>query len=469
MREAKIIFQGILFIFLITFLDAIYAQQLSIDAGKMVITGGLHLSENISLNVDGSLTSKSGSIVTFQGNSIQNISGNGTMGLSNITINNSSTGVVLQRNISLSGDLTMNDGDLDILDFTLTLGLNGEIVGENANSIVKSTSGNGLYTENADAGDGVIIRTINITTNGVADAAGLGISVTPTTNWGSCQVSRSHQRVVGIEGDNSIFRKITIAPTNSGDLSASVSIKYNSNELNGYSPGGLKMYQLKNGGAKGIEWIELNSLDNGSEVTANSLDNDESELIITLASTDKALPVNLLDFKAYCDNDVIRLQWQTASELNNDYFILEKSNDGLIYTELAKISGSGNSNSLKNYEFIDFIDNSEIVYYRLSQIDFDGKTSVFNPIASHCGNQNEIDFKIVNPAQGQISIYSYEFLNTEVEVSLIDISGRIIFIHKLYQNQNAWNFPTMNLSQGIYYIRFESSKYNKTKPITIIQ
>lgn len=459
----------ILLICLLLFsISVINAQQISVEGQNLVNTGSLVLGGNMSLNIDGNFNSKGGSTIVFKGNASQKISGGVTASFNDITINNSSTGVVLQREISLYGDLTMTDGDLDILNHTLTLGLNGEIVGENSNSMIKSTSGSGSYTENADAGDGTIVRTINITTDGVTNAAGLGISITPATNWGSCQISRSHQRVVGFDGDNSIFRKISITPTNNADLSASISFTYNSSELNGYSSGSLKMYQLKNSGAKGVEWIELNSLDNGSEVAANSVDNNETELVITLASPDKALPVSLLDFKSYCDNDIVRLQWQTASEINNDYFIVEKSHDGFTYSEMARVSGNGNSNSLNNYEIIDVNDNSEIIYYRLSQVDFDGKTTTFNPISSHCGNKKDIEFTIVNPAQEQITIFSSENLNTEVEVSLIDASGRIIFLKKMYQNQNTWNFPINNLSQGIYYLRFSSDIYSKTKPISIL-
>ncbi|MCF8298784.1 MAG: T9SS type A sorting domain-containing protein [Saprospiraceae bacterium] len=473
MKNIKIIIQHIS-VFRLVFISLILcfslnlsAQQLSVEGGNMVITGGLNLSEDMSLNIDGVLNSKGGSTISFRGNASQQIFGSGAIGFNNLIINNSSTGVVLQRNISLVGDLTMTDGDLDILDYSLSLGLNGDIIGENPNSMIKSTSGNGSYTPNSDAGDGTITRTINISSSGVSNIAGLGISITPTTDWGSCQVSRSHQREIGFDGDNSVFRKITISPTNSANLKASLIIKYNSTELNGHTAGNLKVFQLINNGAKGIEWQELNSSDNGSEVSATAFDNDGSELTITLAESSDVLPISLLDFSSYCDNGLVRLQWQTVSEINNNFFILEKSIDGISFLELAIVNGNGTTNSLSSYEITDYNETSEVTYYRLSQMDYDGETTTYNTIASQCANENKIDFVVVNPAQDEIQFFSSEPLINQFDIVIFDVAGRIIIRKKLHINQSNWTLPIDDFNSGVYYIRFSSTNQIINKAITI--
>lgn len=450
----------------ILFTITLKAQQVSVDGGYMVITGTLRVGSNFTLNINGSLNSKGGSTIVFEGNGNQDISGNGAAGFNNITINNSSTGVRLQRDISVSGDLTMTDGDLDILDQQLSLGQNGDIVGENSNSMVKSTSGSGNYTQGNDAGDGSIVRTLNIGTSGVMDVGGMGIDITPTANWGSCQVSRHHQRI----DDSSVFRSFKIIPTNSSNLESQITIQYDSDELNGNSSGSLKMYQITSNGPTGEVWEELSSTDNGSEVTATTNDNNLSEVKVTLAETrhNGLLPISLLTFKAFCDNEIVRLQWKTASEYNNDYFIIEKSFDGILYEEMARINGNGSTNTLSSYEFIDMDNENKTVYYRLSQVDYDGTITSFSPISSSCGNNAAPDFKIVNPAQNQLHFFTAQALNTEVEVFLFDMTGRLVFHNQLNQNERDWLIPVASLSQGVYQIRFSAKNFQQSKSITIL-
>ncbi|MGB0883005.1 MAG: hypothetical protein ACPGSO_08615, partial [Vicingaceae bacterium] len=90
-----------------------------------------------------------------------------------------------------------------------------------------------------------------------------------------------------------------------------------------------------------------------------------------------ALPVEMLTFKGVQQDDKTNLiSWQTSSEINNDYFILERGEqeDGKIYwEELEKVDGGGNSHELINYSYIDLSPNHTTPsYYRLNQVDFDG-------------------------------------------------------------------------------------------------
>lgn len=466
-KQSKLISRILLFSLSLLISNSQYAQHLSIDNGNLVNTGSLVLSGNLSLNVDGNLNSKGGSHFYFQGNTIQKINGSGSMGFSDLTINNSSMGVILTRNISIYGDLTMLDGNLDLLNHNLLLGQNGDVMGENASSMIMSTSGNGSYTANTNAGNGSVTRTIDISTLGVSNAAGLGITITPSSNWGSCLITRSHQRVVGFDGDNSIFRKITITPTNNEDLASSISFKYDNGELNGNNAGNLKIFQLKKKGAKGDEWQELPSSDNGSEVSATSIDVDENELIITLASTASTLPISLLDFTSKCDNGLIDLKWQTASETNNDYFLIEKSIDGIYYNELAKIDGNGTTSSINSYEFTDLNESDQTLYHRLTQFDYDGKQTVFNPIKTSCGSSHELEYTIVNPVHNQIQFWSSEPLNIKVKFALYDITGKIVLRKELYVNQSAWSFSVGNLSTGLYHMQLLSSNQHISKTISI--
>lgn len=89
-----------------------------------------------------------------------------------------------------------------------------------------------------------------------------------------------------------------------------------------------------------------------------------------------ALPVELLSFEAKNENNLVQLDWETATELNNDFFSLERSFDGKSFHVFANINGSGTVNEISSYHLVDNLiwqsANVNKVYYRLSQTDFDG-------------------------------------------------------------------------------------------------
>jgi hypothetical protein len=101
------------------------------------------------------------------------------------------------------------------------------------------------------------------------------------------------------------------------------------------------------------------------------------------------LPVNLLNFSVECYNDHRLLHWQTASEINNHYFTIEKTVDGITYNPLATIAAVGNSSGINEYQFEDEESTCGLAYYKLSQTDFDGKSTVLGTIQSDCNNISE--------------------------------------------------------------------------------
>ncbi|NRA12263.1 MAG: hypothetical protein HRT57_09945 [Crocinitomicaceae bacterium] len=92
----------------------------------------------------------------------------------------------------------------------------------------------------------------------------------------------------------------------------------------------------------------------------------------TLVDVNSPLPVTLTHFEGSCNGTETELNWTTASEINNDYFILEKSMDGFYFSNVATITGAGNSNGIITYSHIDSELNNQTTYYRLKQVDFNG-------------------------------------------------------------------------------------------------
>jgi hypothetical protein len=122
------------------------------------------------------------------------------------------------------------------------------------------------------------------------------------------------------------------------------------------------------------------------------------------------LPIELLDFKGKYVNQQSVLSWVTASEKNNDYFILERSEDAREFTQMGKIDGAGNSNSFLNYQFIDIKPINQVAYYRLKQVDFDGQYSYSQVIALRNNQKVNTEIKAYpNPSDGNFLVTNIPF------------------------------------------------------------
>ena len=93
-----------------------------------------------------------------------------------------------------------------------------------------------------------------------------------------------------------------------------------------------------------------------------------------MGNPDSPFPVELVNFRAEVVDDFVSLIWSTATEINNDYFTVERGKDGTNWTEIGRVQGNGNSSERIEYSFSDRMPLSNASYYRLIQTDFDGTT-----------------------------------------------------------------------------------------------
>lgn len=140
------------------------------------------------------------------------------------------------------------------------------------------------------------------------------------------------------------------------------------------------------------------------------------------------LPVSLIAFNGINNGSSNILNWSTASEKNNDYFEVEKSMDGKIFTSIARIKGNNNSNQTLYYHYTDELTGSTIVYYRLNQYDTDG-TSTWSEIIS-INNTLRLPTCTVSPNPFEESFTVTGLLldqqETSVRMILTDITGRVM-------------------------------------------
>lgn len=162
------------------------------------------------------------------------------------------------------------------------------------------------------------------------------------------------------------------------------------------------------------------------------------------------LPVELISFTGVKEEGGIVLKWNTASETNNDYFIVERSRDGIDFERIAVVNGAGNSTELLDYSFTDEHPFSGIQYYRLKQTDFDGAFEYSDIIAVKFMDPSMYKF-MYDPNANMILIFCTEKDNSPKSFELMNSSGRII-----YTTQSAGDelmIQTSNFSKGLYSLR----------------
>jgi len=176
----------------------------------------------------------------------------------------------------------------------------------------------------------------------------------------------------------------------------------------------------------------------------------------TINSSQTPLPIELIGFTAVTiNNKYVKLNWQTASEMNNDYFTIERSIDGVTWEELYEVDGVGNSSKLLNYSSIDTNPYQGVSYYRLKQTDFNGQFE-FSEIRN-VNIKNEGIKIFPNPTENQITV-SGSSIELE-QVKIYNTLGRdvTIFTKQINNSESILIINLSDLSEGMYYIKTKTT------------
>lgn len=198
--------------------------------------------------------------------------------------------------------------------------------------------------------------------------------------------------------------------------------------------------------------------------SSNNINDDRSEIITyTLNSL---LPVELVQFSAEVVDCNVLINWKTASELNNDYFLIEKSEDAIQWTSLGKVSGHGNSQVPQNYEWKDIQLTNQETYYRLVQFDYDGTQEISHIVSVNAPSCFGQSYKVYpNPAQDVIYVEYENPIDTKYESILFSASGQLVKTASL-SGMNS-RIYVGDLVPGAYLLQMKSTENLYTHPIVI--
>lgn len=173
----------------------------------------------------------------------------------------------------------------------------------------------------------------------------------------------------------------------------------------------------------------------------------------TLASsgTNNPLPIQLSFFKAKAKPDYNLITWQTVTEKNNDFFLVERTTDGHNYEVISRINGAGNSNTPLNYEVHD---KTGLMFscYRLKQVDYNGE---FTYSGTACVNRNTVSSMTDNPLiiqSGNITVDLSETEFKEASFQITDIEGRIIYQQLLHEAVSSIRNFDVGFGQNNIYL-----------------
>jgi hypothetical protein len=186
------------------------------------------------------------------------------------------------------------------------------------------------------------------------------------------------------------------------------------------------------------------------------------------APNNSPLPVELLNFNGSCNEGMVNLVWQTASEFNSSHFDVEKSTDGETWRVMATIPSAGTSNELLTYQTVDQNGTDGNNYYRLRQVDIDGTEKEYDPINVSCAEVTPSYFSsFPNPSGSsfQLIVKNKDLIGTCV-LNIIDATGKVIEQREIEVKDGINMFViSEELNPGIYFLNIN----NRIKTTQVIR
>ena len=396
-----------------------------------------------------------GGTVVYTGNGSQPVL---PINYNNLVIKGSGT-KTLEGDTKVSGVLTLNQGYLELGDADLTLGNSASIAQASSSKFIVVNGAGRLIQNNLGSGGrtGDILFPVGTSTTsytpltinnaGVADnySLSLGNEIYDGGYAGTAQTSDVVNKTWYI--DEAVI----------GGSDVTLTFQWSqSDQLTGFDPSLVKVIHYD-----GTEWeVMSEGPASGSGPYTASASNITSFSPFGVEGEAGTLPVELLSFNGELKHRKIKLTWETASELNNDYFSLERSADSKVFEEIARIKGQGTTDEANTYEYYDHEPFAGEVFYRLKQIDFDGQFTYFDIIrvanSEKLEEEAEISIYPIPNTGRQMSVRVDNFTGSgKSTIHVYNTQGMVVYSQEIdLQDSNIANIDfAMPLPSGVYTLK----------------
>jgi hypothetical protein len=470
--------------------------------GTSAITGttASHNFYNVTINSSKSLTAPNGNIniggnwlnngsfvhnngtVTLNGIADQNMTSGTSSPFYNLTIQNSSTGVTLLDNATVSKTLTLSDGIVTTGSNYLiaTSTISTDVTGFSSESFVYGNlrryiaNGN---TYSLPVGGGITpaeYHRADLTSNITGGTSYINASVTNITESGdqvdaNLTATQDALPLTDALGDDAIWTITPDVEPTSGSYGIELFVA--NTELTSTDDNSFCVVKRPTNSTTYSAWNTYDDVttipaadqpgriyDGGNGYAERTGLSSFSQFSVAKFKH-SGLPINLLDFEVVCKGEAAVANWSTASEINNNYFVLECSKDMRNFYEIARVAGAGNSNEKKSYSIIDHEWLNGNRYYRLKQVDYDGHLKVYEPVSINC-NENEPTLLIYpNPFTDELHVVIDRMQDDQLILEIYDELGRQVFDQKYYPTGDTFE-TTLNLKElkpAVYNLRIKSA------------
>lgn len=432
-----------MFVFLLSAFSLLQAQ-VTVQAGAEISTtnNAVIVLQDIDLLNNGNINQAAGDgLFVFNGNSNTSISGSGNTFFDKLEVAKlTAAKVSLLENIHIVSNINFTSGFIDLNSNNILLQPSALLNGENENSRIIGAAG------------GYIEITNTLTAPIAFNAGNMGAVITSSQNLGATVIRRGHVSQKNSNGaGSSILRYYDIMPTNNNGLNATLRINYFDAELNGLDENLLILWKSPDK----LNWIAQ------SFSTRNTAGNFVEKTGVadfsrwTLSTTNNALPITLISFNVQCDNGNAILFWKTEQEQNSNRFEVQKSIDGIQWQTAAVLPAAGNSTTEKSYTYTDDSLTSEKIFYRIKEVDFDGKYLYTTIKQLDCGNSSKDITLWPNPVQQTLNISIISNEKNKASIKVFDSKGANVHV-KSAELQKGNNMLQMNLEKlpaGVYTIK----------------
>ncbi|MBO9612580.1 MAG: M4 family metallopeptidase [Dyadobacter sp.] len=259
-----------------------------------------------------------------------------------------------------------------------------------------------------------------------------------------------------------------VTPTNNNPTGQyEITLYYKGSELTTFTPGNIKSMgkspvsiaasQPSNSTTVGVASAPILGTDYAFTATFST---GFSGFGLSDAPPGAPLPVTLVSFDGKNTSEGNVLQWTTSSESRNDYFAIEESSNGKNFIETGRVKGIGDASVANHYSFTDVDFNKGITYYRLKQVDFDGKYAYSRMIAIDAPSAGHLRF-YPNPVQSALSIELPNLQGNWVNARVINASGQEVLVKEKAVIQNGrLHLQLGKLPSGIYQVLLTNDAVN---------
>jgi len=413
-------------------------------AGNWTMSGGTFLNAS--------------STIVFNGSGDQYISSTGAF--NNLTINKSTGIVNLSGNVTANAITTLTAGKISLGNYNYTIGTSGSISGANSSNYFIAV-GSGSLIQQVVAGNN---KTFPVGLTNAYTPATVALTGSSTTDNFSLRMLAAAY-AAGTSGTvintNSVGATWMIAENVAGGSDATVTLQWPlSLEQSGFARSFCRLAHYT-GGSWDYGISDISSSGSNPYTLSRAGFTSFSPFIVTKIDP---LPVTWLSISGTHKNDDNYISWSTAAEMNNEYFVVEVSKDGFGYTETGHVPGNGNTNTVQQYSYVHKNIKGVTYYYRVKQVDIDGKYSFSSVIKINPEVKTIYSTALSpNPVHEQSTVSIQSEKSTTITLTIIDFSGRTVSrrSENLIRGNNPFIIDLSGKPAGAYILNI-SNMQNET-------